>query len=60
MPEEAVDEGFGEIACACDFGICGRAVEGHGFVDVVGVEHAEIGYVAGLFVVVDDFISASR
>ena len=57
VPEDAVDEGFGEGAGAGDVGVGGGAVGGHGFVDVVGVDYAEVGYVAGLFVVVEGFFS---
>ena len=48
MPEETVDEGFRQVARSGDFGVGGGAIEGYGFVDIVGVDYAENGDVGGL------------
>ena len=36
MAEEAIDERLGQAACLGDFGIGSGAIEGYGFVDVIG------------------------
>ena len=48
MVEEAKDKGLGQAARWGDFGIGSGAIEGYGFVDVIGVDDVQDGDVGGL------------
>ena len=48
MAEEAKDEGLEQAARLGDFGIGSGAIEGYGFVDVIGVDDVQDGDVGGL------------